>query len=131
MSNASWWAGKIGGGQPARPSTPPTAPPPARFPVAVPHAQVQSVPIAYDSATDQTVTKAQSQAIHDYCPECRSGNYFRANREGAPRCFDCGYPLIQAGSGLSSIKGEGPVRASRQVSTANNFNPQTIVGRIG
>lgn len=130
MSNASWWANKMGNGGQQRPSTPPVAPPPPRFPVAVPQSKAPSVPIAYDSVNDQTVTKAQSQALHDRCPECGSDNFFSATRESTTRCFDCGYPLVQSGSGISSVKTEGPVRAARQVSTANNFNPQQIVGRI-
>lgn len=130
MNTANWWAAKLGAQGP-RPSTPPVGPPPPAYPLAIPHTQVPSVPIAYDSATDQTVTKAQSQVLTDHCPECHSGNYFRPTRESALRCFDCGYPLVQSGSGLSSAQAEGPVRAARQVSTANNFNPQTIIGRIG
>ncbi|WP_344585692.1 hypothetical protein [Nonomuraea roseoviolacea] len=31
------------------------------------------------------------------------------------RCFDCGYPYVQSGSGSVGIKGSGEVTASRQV----------------
>ena len=129
MNSASWWANKIGGGN-SKPSTPPVAPPPPQYPV-IPQSKAPSVPIEYDAGRDEVVTRAQSQVLHDRCPECGSGNYFAPDRNASHRCFDCGYPLRQSGSGISGVKGEGPVTAAKQVSTANNFNPQGIVGRIG
>lgn len=43
------------------------------------------------------------------CPECGSPNYF-ARAQGvlrgpppAPHCYDCGYPLVQAGSGMGDL----------------------------
>lgn len=60
------------------------------------------------------------------CPSCRSPNFFRRDhteggmlRRGpapAPHCMDCGYPLVQAGSGLggSGIAPTGPARMAQQ-----------------
>jgi hypothetical protein len=53
--------------------------------------------------------------------------------ETAPRCYDCGYPISQSGSGMPGMRipTNGNTQAAKQVSTANNFNPTTIVDRIG
>lgn len=44
------------------------------------------------------------------CPECGSGNYFAATYadkgSNKSHCFDCGYPVIQSGSGLPSDAGD-------------------------
>jgi hypothetical protein len=34
------------------------------------------------------------------------------------------------GKGVSQQGGGGPATPARQISTANNFNPQTIIGKI-
>lgn len=48
------------------------------------------------------------------------------------QCYECGYnPRFAhstAGAGMPSDS-TAPTRPSRQVSTANNYNPQTIVGK--
>lgn len=55
------------------------------------------------------------------CPECGSGNYFVPAAEGmnrmkpAARCYDCGYPIVQSGSGTGHSASEGPTRAARQL----------------
>lgn len=61
------------------------------------------------------------------CPECASPNYFaRAFTENgmpmrmpaAPRCYDCGYPVVQAGSargGATSARRSGPAQRARQL----------------
>lgn len=48
------------------------------------------------------------------------------------RCYDCGYPVVQSGSGggLPSDS-SGPATPARQAHKGNNFNPTTIVDRIG
>jgi hypothetical protein len=48
------------------------------------------------------------------------------------RCYDCGYPITQSGTGMPGVKVpvEGGVQAAKQISTANNFNPQGIIGKI-
>lgn len=126
MNSQSWWASKIGVA-PSRPSTPPSGPPAPAYPMP---AQPVSVPVRYDSASDEA-TRAQSQVLRDRCPDCGSGNYFAASRETKPRCFDCGYPVVQSTSGMAGMSSDAPVHRSRQVSTESNFNPQQIIGRIG
>lgn len=66
------------------------------------------------------------------CPGCGSANYARHPDQprARPRCFDCGYPISQSGSGLAP-QGEkvGPVAPARQTRAAstNNFRPHEIV----
>jgi hypothetical protein len=51
---------------------------------------------------------------------------------GRHRCYDCGYPIVQQGSGLSGTgTGTGSVTASKQVGQSGGFNPTVIVDRIG
>jgi hypothetical protein len=49
------------------------------------------------------------------------------------RCYDCGYPKVQAGSrhgGASSAPSSGgPATPARQVATGG-FNPTTIIGHL-
>lgn len=123
-SSADWFARKMAG-QPAptqapRPSAPPVRPhQPSTPPVAPPPPAVPS-------------TKAQSARQEDFCPECQSGNYMKAQGTNILRCFDCGYPIVQTTSGISGVKSEGPTRPARQpTGTQNNFNPGQIIGRIG
>jgi hypothetical protein len=48
------------------------------------------------------------------------------------RCYDCGYPIVQQGSGLAgSGTGNGSSTPAKQVSQGGGFNPTTIVDRIG
>ncbi len=61
------------------------------------------------------------------CPECGSGNFFHRRYaesgtplrvEAAPRCYDCGYPLIQTGSShgsAASVRPTGPAQRARQL----------------
>lgn len=66
------------------------------------------------------------------CPSCGSDNYSRHPEAptARPRCFDCGYPITQTGSG-PAVQGDaaGPVRAARQIPEArtNSFNPRNII----
>jgi len=98
----------------------------------VPEGNVTATPVNYDANQDQLVTKAQSSRVSDNCPGCYSGNYFAPQGTQLKRCYDCGYPIQQSGSGggLPSDS-SGPATASRQVSQGNNFNPNVIVDRIG
>jgi hypothetical protein len=51
-----------------------------------------------------------------------------------PRCLDCGYPVEQAGSrygALTGAKVEGNTRAAIGNNATNNYNPQTVIGRVG
>jgi len=131
MSN-DWWSKKLGDAVPApvsRPSAPTGPIPNVRY---VPEGEVTSTPVQYDANQDQLVTKAQSARMNDACPGCYSGNYFAPQGTQLKRCYDCGYPLQQSGSGAGMPSGSaGPSTPAKQVSTANNFNPSVIVDRIG
>lgn len=114
MSN-NWWANKLGTQQPVQPT------PPIQPPAYTPSVSAPQLP------PTQQVAPASPR-----CPGCGSGNY-GGTAETRARCYDCGYPIQQSGSGVSGVRGpqaEGPVQAAKQVSTANNFNPQGIIGKI-
>ena len=128
MSNADWFAKKLGV-QPQQPvvypqNTPPTqmAPKPATY-VAPPQSQYPPS----QQATPQAPT----------CPSCRSNNYSVAAKQITQngeveswRCYDCGYPKVQAGSGVGTVgQSTGPARAAKQVPTGG-WNPTTIIGHI-
>jgi hypothetical protein len=54
--------------------------------------------------------------------------------EARARCYDCGYPIQQSGSGVgrgiqSGQPSGGPAAPARQVATGG-FNPTTIIGHI-
>jgi hypothetical protein len=119
--SSSWWANKLGTpqAQPQQPQTtyPTTTQQPAYLP---PDVRDHRLPV---SATEAS-----------RCPGCGSGNYGRVTPEAKARCYDCGYPLVQSGSGMGKgIAGgpqaSGPATPARQVASGG-FNPQTIVGRI-
>lgn len=129
MSNSDWWSKKLGNPtpQPQAPATPPTfavQPQPATY--AQP--QVPSYPVS------QQVTPQAPR-----CPECGSGNYTVAAKQvtqngevSSWRCYDCGYPKIQAGSrhgGASSASSSGPTQKAKQVPTGG-WNPTTIIGKL-
>jgi hypothetical protein len=96
MSNSNWWANKLGG-SPVSTPTPATTPPPGNVYRATPGAP--NTQVNYDPNQDQLVTKAQSARASDRCPACYSGNYMSSPGGGRMRCYDCGYPIVQQGSG--------------------------------
>lgn len=119
---SNWWANKLGGTpqtqpQQQQPTYPATTPQPVYLP-----------PDVRDHRLPASATEASS------CPGCGSGNYGRTSPEAKARCYDCGYPLVQSGSGMGKgITGgpsaSGPATPAKQIATGG-FNPQTIVGRI-
>lgn len=117
MSN-SWWDSKLGGGnvQP-RPYTP-QYPAPASTPPVQSELAGRLIPA---SATNT-----------ERCPNCSSSNYGRVTPESKARCYDCGYPIQQSGSGTPGVRvpNGGAVQAAKQISTANNYNPGQIIDRI-
>jgi|LauGreDrversion4_2_1035121.scaffolds.fasta_scaffold30960_5 hypothetical protein len=127
MSN-SWWADKLGNQQaPAqRPASQPYAAPPS-YPSQTPP------PIA--QATAEGHRLPASATSYDRCPNCASGNYGKmpGMPEAKARCYDCGYPITQSGTGMPGmhIPSNGNTEAAKQISTNNNFNPGTIIDRIG
>jgi ribosomal protein S27AE len=131
MTNNDWWANKLGGGKPNASPTPATGPTPGQ--VYVPQPQQPNVQVTYDAETDQTFSKARTTRMNDRCPECNSGNYFAPTGTQRMRCYDCGYPVMQQGSGSGMPGGSsaGPTQAARQVGQGGGFNPNVIVDRIG
>jgi ribosomal protein S27AE len=128
MMSSNWWANKLGGAPSSTP-TPAVTPPTGNVYRATPGAP--NTQVNYDPNQDQLVTKAQSARASDRCPACYSGNYMASPAGGRMRCYDCGYPIVQQGSGLSGTgTGNGPVVASKQVGQNGGFNPTTIVGRL-
>lgn len=131
---SDWWSKKLGGApaNPPRGNTPhiPAAPPPEQQPMAqVPQAyapgqpstttapQQQGDPNEEVSLTDrlQTTTydqvpaQAQAQKQSTTCPGCGSGNYYTGTAQGGgAHCHDCGYPLVQSGSGMGALAGVRP-----------------------
>ena len=131
MSSNDWWAKRLGGGSTPRQATPPTGPA-AQVPY-MPPAQQPNVQVSYNSDADQLVTKAQSAKRADTCPDCGSGNYFAPQGTQRMRCYDCGYPITQTGSGggMPSGSSSGATQKAIQVGQSGGFNPTTIVDRIG
>lgn len=121
MTNSNWWANKLGAQTPqARPANLPPMPPSQQPMTMAPQPQVRQPNLPPSSAQSSQ------------CPECRSNNY--GSVEGAKaRCYDCGYPIRQSGSGLGkgiSVPMEGPTQAAVQVPTGG-WNPQGIIGKLG
>jgi hypothetical protein len=125
MSN-NWWSNKLGTQQPAQRVEMPTAP--SQQPMA-------KVP---QSTNTQTTTFLPSNGNSTSCPSCRSKNYMKVGSQvtqsgavDAWRCYDCGYPLTQTGTGIAgaNVPSAGPTQAAIQVPTGG-FNPTTIFGHM-
>ncbi len=125
--SSNWFTGKInpvpGVSVPQPPYTPPTQAPPYN-----PAPQPSTYP-------PQTPMAPPASRTASRCPSCGSGNYGASAMapEAKARCYDCGYPVVQSGSGMGTgiqSSGGGPPVPARQSTTANNFNPQGIIGHI-
>jgi len=141
MSN--WWADKLG--TPRQPQQPrlPEQQVPVVNPGITPQYPGYTPNQNYPPITQQPTYNPElaghrlpaSATSPDRCPNCSSSNYGKmiGQPEAKPRCYDCGYPLQQSGSGTPGVRipTSGTVEATKQVSTANNFNPGTIIDRIG
>jgi hypothetical protein len=130
MSDADWYARKMGAPKPPV-STPPSAPAqpvPYRW-----QPGQDNVPVNYDPALDNAMQKSQAAKESENCPECRSGNYMAPMGTKLKRCYDCGYPLRQSGSGVGGVQGQngGTVIPAKQVGQSGGFQPHTIIDRIG
>jgi len=132
MSN-SWWADKLGNGQaptqrPAAPVQPTYAQPVQQNPSYPPQTSQQFV------NPELAGHRLPASASSGSCPNCGSGNY-GGTAETKARCYDCGYPIQQSGSGTPGVRipnaGSGAVEAARQLNTGNNYNPGQIIDRIG
>jgi len=132
-SSSDWFAKRMGAPVQPAPSyvQPPMAPVPQQF-----TPQNPSYP------TQQEVQPQQHQrpmTSSRNCPGCGSGNYAKVGNSASQggsfevfRCYDCGYPVQQTGSGIGSTGGTaagGPAIPAKQVPTGG-FNPTTIIGHI-
>ncbi len=111
----NWWADKLAGDAPN--------PRPQVQPAPQPTAPVQQ------QQPQQPAKQPQSAKETDLCPSCGSGNYMAAPGRQYHRCYDCGYPLQQSGSGIGSTSTEGPTKQAVQVESSG-YNPQAIIGRV-
>jgi predicted RNA-binding Zn-ribbon protein involved in translation (DUF1610 family) len=108
---------------------------PAGYPQ-TPQAQPQSMPTEEQQAIANAMAKAQSSRSNLSCPDCGSENIFkpRGMPNAMEQCYHCGwnprYTQSTAGAGMPSTAETGPARPTRQISTANNFNPQGIVAKV-
>lgn len=130
MASSNWWANKISQGAPQAPA--PQAPAPQY--VAPQPAQYVAPSQPQYPPTQQATPQAPR------CPGCGSGNYgsltdAARGMQAAARCYDCGYPLQQSGSGLGKGivgqggRGGGAATPAKQVASGG-YNPQTIIGHI-
>jgi len=122
MSNADWFAKKLGVPQQQQEAGP--------QPTYVPQVQNPIPSVAQPSYPPATPAIPRG----DRCPGCGSGNYGGATPEARKRCYDCGYPITQSGSGMgkgitSGPTAGGPTQATTQVPTGG-WNPNTIIGHI-
>jgi hypothetical protein len=123
MSNSDWFSRKLGNPVPQQPQQAPqyAAPQPATY------AQPQQ---------PQYPPSQQATPQAPRCPGCGSGNY--GSVQGAtPRCYDCGYPLQQSGSGLGKgiinpgQSSAGPATPARQVPTGTFNGTKPAIGADG
>lgn len=142
----SFWEKALGAPAPA-----PQAPVPVQQPTSqpwfvpqIPTPQVPQQPVypqqppgnyPQQPQPEQAPLKAQSARSTATCPDCGSGNIFKPTGQpnAMEQCYHCGWnPRFShstAGAGMPS-DATAPARPSKQVSTANNFNPQTIVATV-
>lgn len=67
------------------------------------------------------------------CPNACGGYLFQPDEMIKPRCFDCGYPYLQSGSGQSAVT-RGKPKPARQVNTEGSWAPGSdkhIVAHLG
>lgn len=160
MGASDWWAKKLGNpAQASQPQSPAPVIMPGmqQQPQQVQQPVQQAQPGSYDANTGQPVqddgvmaqivnaalSTGGSQRVKEdsgVCPECSSGNYFarKYTESGmplrvaaSPQCFDCGYPIIQAGStrgGATSARNDGTATRARQLPKGHEV---TVVGEGG
>mgnify|MGYP003353146927 CR=1 FL=1 len=119
MSNADWWAKQLGVKAQPQQSNPM---PPSQQPM-TPYTPPQPQP-------QVAASKAMSSNQKDMCPNCGGNNYMSVQNT-KPRCYDCGYPKVQQGSGVGGVSSSGGGKAipARGQSTGS-FQPHVIVDRI-
>lgn len=124
MSN-NWWANKLGQAQPQ-----------PRQEMPLPASQVPMARAPQPAPAQSTYLPSTGATSN--CPSCRSKNYMKVGSQvtqsgavDAWRCYDCGYPKVQSGTGIGGVSAPsaGPTQAAVQVPTGG-WNPQTIIGHI-
>lgn len=146
MTANSWWSRKLGGvGAPQPPRPPQQLQPPAPSTHSY---DAKTGMLTEDDGFMERIAQAAastggSRAMREgsgTCPECGSGNYFNraltesgmaARIPAAARCYDCGYPIIQAGSShgsASALRSAGPAQRARQLPAGHEV---TVVGEGG
>jgi hypothetical protein len=113
----------------------PAAPPPAPAATQTPWwTQPTYTPAAPAPAAPPTIAPVAALAprLHEsgQCPNCSSGNYHKATPNTAPRCMDCGYPVMHSTSGAVVPNRDSiPARASlRQAQGSKNV--MQIIGHV-
>lgn len=117
MSNSDWWAKQLGT------NTPQSAPRVDNNPM--PPSQQPMTPYRAPQQQPPSVSKAQSAAQTQPCPECGGNNYMSPSQTVALRCYDCGYPISQSGSRYGALTGakiEGAAKGAIG-NTTGGFNP--------
>jgi hypothetical protein len=109
--SSDWYSRRLNNNPQPQPSPlPPTAP---------------SAPIPYNPNPNpqipQEAFRAPESAVSaSRCPGCGSGNYGKSAMapEAKARCYDCGYPVVQSGSGVGkgiTQQGGGAPTPARQI----------------
>jgi hypothetical protein len=123
MTTNNWWSKKLG-----TPEQPQQTQQPSSHPVYQP-----ANPLPVQQSYPQSHQSAPVTPVSQRCPGCGSSNYGGATPEARKRCYDCGYPITQSGSGMGpGIMGQGgggSPQPSRQVQTGG-WNPTTIIGKL-
>jgi hypothetical protein len=120
-----WWSRHLGTPAPQQPQNLPQTMP-TQYPTYIAPQYQPNPQVAYDPNSDQLVSKAQTLRMTERCPGCNSGNYFAPTGTKMMRCYDCGYPVVQSGTGAGMPGGQGASTPAKQSSTGNNFNPRMI-----
>lgn len=112
---------------------PPGSPEPVSHPVLGPTGQLTSEQVARAAqAEGHNVSRAQHLKNEDNCPGCGGGDYMSPPGSTRRRCFDCGYPIVQQGSGVTISTNSGT--PARQVASGGkvtrNYHPEVIEDRI-
>jgi len=120
---SDFWAKKLGM-QPEQQRSAPMPPAPSQRPMTQMPQPAQPAPSAPSNARSASQTQT--------CPDCGSDKYMSVQGAKA-RCMDCGYPIEQSGGRFGALTGAqvvGNAKEARGNDTTNNYNPQTIIGRI-
>lgn len=126
--SSNFWARKLAGNQPPQQASPVQQPsglpwwmtPSRVISPPVPAERPEEAPEGHHviQPSEINLRKLPSSFQQDRCPTCDSPDYFSPTPVTRKRCFSCGYPLMQSGSGMSNTEsvGRGKGTPARQVS---------------